>query len=406
MLRQSGTSSATRAGLDNLGFEAIREVQGLALASHRDNLDVLVQSRAGTGKSTGAGLIISEEGRPGQISLLCFPTQNLVDQAYPVLGQMLSFGFARVEKLDDVGCILPIGNIAPPRRNHRAVLGTPTQLGTLRGLPQSLFVSAIVFDEADELFDDDHITASTAVLTRFLTPTTKTMFYSATFPPFIVSRIEAALLAADGTRDEPPFHLKLCVSTSADRELNPVLPHIQYMYTVLPDMSQTTHAVLDIIEASRKDGLRRGIVFGGTQAFAKEVERTLSRLHLTSHLVSSATSPIGDCDVILDPRGYLSRGLNIPNLDFGISIGVPQDKETLLHQWGRVAREGQTNGRFCMVVDAADAEQLNYLSFQLGVEFHEHHVTFTADPRHPFEIHQSTEDRMIAVAQLVSRFIQ
>ena len=80
----------------------------------------------------------------------------------------------------------------------------------------------------------------------------------------------------------------------------------------------------------------------------------------------------------------------------GISLSVPEDKETLLHQWGRVAREGQ-KGKFFMLIPEKDAEQLEYISFQLGVKF----AVGESPSLHPFEVDQSTADRLAAVHALL-----
>ena len=140
-------------------------------------------------------------------------------------------------------------------------------------------------------------------------------------------------------------------------------------------------------------------MFGGSISLVNSVYRHLTQKGISVIQLKSGHLPTGLVDVILDPRGYLSRGVNIPGLTLGISLTVPESKETLIHQWGRIARQGQKNGEFHMIIPQDDLEQLEYMSFQLGVQFEERR----ASPLHPFQIELDSEKRFSEIQKLVSR---
>ena len=239
---------------------------------------------------------------------------------------------------------------------------------------------------------------SSAILRLWLKPETKTVFFSATFPPFIKSRIEEALVAADPSRQEPPCHVELCVSTSTEKDLNAVVPHVSHFFSVVDHDNEISKLLVQLILREREAGGRRCIVFGGSENLISEVSHAFSVTGVSVNLIQTPLDSVSAGDVILDPNGYLSRGVNIQDLDFGISLNVPEEKELLMHQWGRIGREGQ-QGKFIQIIHRDDIAQLDYLSFQLGVTFRE--IQLARDGRHPFEIHHSTEDRFAAVLDLI-----
>jgi len=126
-------------------------------------------------------------------------------------------------------------------------------------------------------------------------------------------------------------------------------------------------------------------------------------LVLPDSTVVKSGVPIGPSRILMDPTGILSRGVNIASLDIGISIGFPESKETILHQWGRVGREGKGGGKFFMILESPEDEiqQLEYLQFQLGVCLEE----WSSPGGHPFQICPTVDGRMHAIQNLVSRYL-
>jgi superfamily II DNA/RNA helicase len=386
-------------GMDRFGINTITEVQKELLLCSGDHTDCLVQSRAGTGKTTAIGILISETHQKSSSSLVIVPNETLALQIELDLRKMLSHSMCVVRALSKVlSEKIPVRSGTSPH-HHLVIIADIKTVAHYPGFLSGLRPQHIFLDEADELFDDALHMESAEVLQSCLGDA-KTMFFSATFPPFIVTRIEEALVSADPDRDVP-HHIKLCVSTSVDAAVNAVVPHVRKYYTVVADEEVVNQTTRLIQETLKPDG-NRMVVFGGSRKQADFLYQALLNEGILACSIRSHFDNYGNARVILDPHGYLSRGVNIPGLDIGISIGIPIQKETILHQWGRIAREGQ-EGHFYHIVTAEELDQLNFLSFQLGVDFEEYNLP-NPTSRHPFEIHSSTEDRMRQVIQLIERY--
>ena len=273
-----------------------------------------------------------------------------------------------------------------------------TAVERLRSLSY-LRIQYIMFDEADEMFNDELHDDSASILQSCLGDA-KTMFFSATFPPHIVTRIEEALAQADPEREAVPYHVKLCVSTSINPSINAVVPHVRKYFSVIPE-SQIIDSAVQLIQESLVGGHLKIVIFGGSKKLAHSISAILVDRKVDCCVMQSPLDEYLNKTVVLDPQGFLFRGVNIPGLDCGISVGIPEQKETLLHQWGRIAREGQ-EGFFYHIVSPDEVDQLNCLSFQLGIDFEQYHINESIC-LHPFEIHASIEDRMQHILHLIER---
>lgn len=371
----------------------------MALLHSRTHQDLFVQSRAGTGKSTSIGILLNEEKATHGISVICLPTPALCVEMERHLRRLLSPALYLIRVLTgeiERSTILSGLSIY----NHIILITEPRHAGVHLALLRRYRAKFLFFDEADELFDGESVADCQGILSACLRSDTKTMFISATFPPYIVSRIEESLLLADPNRCDSPYHIRLCSSVTTNAETNAVVPHIRKFFTPVPssDSKRVLSGLLRDILGKNKG---RVLVFGGTRKTLLDLEGFLSKQGIRVCIIKNSLDDFNNADVIMDPKALLSRGLNIPRLAVGISLGLPESKETLLHQWGRIARTPQTEGEFFHVVDPDEVEQLNYLSFQLGISFEEYKPL--NDRRHPFEIHTSTEDRFNQVLDLMSR---
>lgn len=382
----------TLAGMDKLDICELTEVQGLLLEAFKVHHHIIVQSRAGTGKSTSIGLVISEFCNIGGASLVCVPNIKLVKQTFEFLSSLLETRRCFVVSVPN-DLILPI-----PPDFHTVIVGEPKDLAELP-LSSGLFpVQQIIFDEADELFEEERMAKCKTILSRFLKPTVKSLFLSATFPPNIISRIEDSLSAADISGSASLHHIRLCLSISTDRSKNAVVPHVEQYYAIVDNELNELQVISDIIALELNRSINRAIVFGGSDR-GRKLNTLLTESGFMTQMVKSTVEVIPDCDIIIDPKGYLSRGINLSRLDIGISLSIPEAKEELLHQWGRIAREGQ-KGKFIIVLQRDEIPQLEFLSFQLGVEFKEY-PCFAKDMRHPFEKYSSTNERLSFTERLV-----
>ena len=385
--------ASTLRGLDRLKISSLTDVQVLCLETFNHEQDVLVQSRAGTGKSTSIGILLNEQGPGSRLTLIVCPNPVLCKQTLDSLSVLIPSQLSDIRMVVSNTLSQPslLGGILPMK--HTLVIGDPDSLTQCNDRLGRFCFNTLIFDEADALFDECYLEKSVNLIRACLRPETKTIFMSATFPPFIKTRIEECLHEADPSRPETPFHLELCSSRTVDSSRNAVVPHVKKLFVIShPD------AVIQLINELNPRSDRRLVLFGGSQKFLSSLASILPSFKICTF--KTYIDDYSKADIILDPKGLLSRGLNIPNLVYGISKGVPESKELLLHQWGRIAREGQTDGQFFHIVTADEIEHLNFLSFQLGVEFEEFCLT---QKLHPFETHTSTEQRLEQVLALVQR---
>ena len=364
----------------NMGFTQLRECQHKLTDAAMNYQDVLFQSRGGTGKSTGLGFLISEFCNPREVTYVVAPRVNLVTQLILMFRKFLSHQYTEVLTVDE-----SVSRIDWSSPVHFVIVGVPAHLSVLQ-LPKSVLVQAMYFDEADELFGDSLLDYSNQCLSRFLDESTRTVFLSATFPPYIVSRIEDGLQLAISSRVDTPYQVHLCVSTSTDALENSVLSHVRYHGVVANDMEGIQVFLKSIL---KNIGKGRCIVFGGSRQLASSLKG------LSVEVISKTSLTESTAQVLVDINSYCSRGLNIPNLTIGVAIGFT-DKETLLHQFGRIAREENARGDFYVVV--SEKNQLDFLSFQLGIDFEIFSFSL-----HPFEIHYDTNTRWKCMLDKISR---
>jgi superfamily II DNA/RNA helicase len=386
-------------------IQKLTPVQEHVIISSDSSLDRLVQSRAGTGKTTSIGVLLSLSSRSQRFrALVCFPDSVLLNEGKKLISNTLRFSFWSVCGIDENGEVQVL--FEPLEGSGNIVyLGTVEQLRSLSETEMANEMNLVVFDEADILFDDAQSADSLEILRRFVGPRTTTMFYSATFPPYIVTRIEKSLLSVDPGRMDPPTHIKLCSSTSTSQEDNAVVSHLEFHYQTTSSADDSIARVCETIKHRLR--LRdRCIVFGGDNRTLSTLRKRLVSSGYRVVLVSSGSGDVEKAQVILDPRGYFSRGVNIPSLTLGIAVNIPEDKETMIHQWGRIAREGQLHGEFHMIIPNEEIEQLQFLSFQLGVVFQKWELhSPSCEHLHPFETDFDTDTRLGKIQALVDRFI-
>ena len=387
---------STVRALDEFGFKSTTDVQNSVMNSLRDACDVLCQARGATGKTSTIGIIISERIVGEGIYFTVVPSLLLKMELLRFLRRFL--GFDSVEVLDVVE-----SHSVTSRTS--IFVGLPNEFLQSTGFLGTRKPRLIMMDEADGLFDTPSM--MNELLTHFLTPSTKTLSLSATFPPYILTRIEEALVAADDTRLDEPTRIHQCVSTSTCATMNPVRDHVSYYYSILGQDDSLTDLVQSILTNHTH---RRALIVNCSLNDAQ----TITELsHAKTVLLVDPSTPPADLSqisqtVIVDPQGLLSRGVNIPDLDLGISVGVHESKETILHQWARVGRQpdSSVDPKFFMVLSGEDEmDQLRFLEFQLGVSFRLYNPNdlLRIAPTHPFHVWDTMEDRLASVSALVVR---
>jgi superfamily II DNA/RNA helicase len=392
-------SAMTTMGFARLGYPDMTEAQRIAIEAWDLHPDILLQSRAGTGKSSMVGIAESQCFERVGVSVFIAPNRLLVDQQMVFLNKFLGHSSILVRRVDGDGgvCEIPCGK--------RVILtGTATDLlRNVVDVPLSMPVIRIYVDEVDEMMSEGRMQMTLACVKRFVSLTTKSMFMTSTMPPYIAVRVRDFLESLEQC-DRELYHIELCRSTTTDASMNAVRPSLTYRYCTLNPTQHLGHLMSKILAIGDRP---RCIVFGSTVKQARSIAGYMGLNHPAWKCAIDTDILRTSWNIAFDTKGNFSRGLNFDNLKTVICLGLPEDKETLLHQWGRAARNSGETGAVYMLLLQEEVPQLDYLSFQLGIAFDPFENTselIPADvaPSHPFHLDTSTSQRMEHIRRLVS----
>ena len=323
--------------LYDMHFEEMTPIQERCIPEILNGRDVLGVAQTGTGKTAAYLLpILSmlDDGHYPEDAINCVvmaPTRELAQQ----IDQAME-GFSYY--MDHLSSIAVYGGndgsrfdqeIRGLRGGAPVIIATPGRLlshlkvGNLDLSRTSFFV----LDEADRMLDmgfsDDILQ-----INKLLPENCQKVMFSATMPPKI--RELAVSLLHD------PVEVKLKVSRPADK--------IQQSAYVCYDPQK-----IGIIEHLFKSGdLQRVIIFCGKKDRVKDINRTLSKLHINcaamhSDLTQQERDDVmyrfkaGQVDVLV-ATDIVSRGIDIDDIRIVINYDVPHDSEDYVHRIGRTAR--------------------------------------------------------------------
>ena len=323
--------------LYDMHFEEMTPIQERCIPEILNGRDVLGVAQTGTGKTAAYLLpILSmlDDGQYPEDAINCVvmaPTRELAQQ----IDQAME-GFSYY--IDHLSSIAVYGGndgsrfdqeIRGLRDGAPVIIATPGRLlshlkvGNLDLSRTSFFV----LDEADRMLDmgfsDDILQ-----INKLLPENCQKVMFSATMPSKI--RELAVSLLHD------PVEVKLKVSRPADK--------IQQSAYVCYDPQK-----IGIIEHLFKSGdLKRVIIFCGKKDRVKDINRTLSKLHINcaamhSDLTQQERDDVmyrfkaGQVDVLV-ATDIVSRGIDIDDIRIVINYDVPHDSEDYVHRIGRTAR--------------------------------------------------------------------
>jgi len=329
-----------------LGWQTPMEVQARAIPLIREGLDLIVQSRTGSGK-TGAFLIpllleLDEQLAECQ-ALILVPTRELAIQVHAELLR-LTEGLTVRHALLYGG--VPYGRQLKDLENKaQIVIGTPGRV--LDHLDRGTFTAGhvryLVLDEADEMLSMGFYPAMRKVR-RWLPQKRQSLMFSATMP-------RAVLNLAREFLHHPEF-----LSLSGDNVGVETLTH-EY-YTVEPmDKDRSLVRILEmenpanaLIFCNRKSEVEYLFQFlqnagydvdrisGDLTQTAREKVMTLIKQHKVRFLIATDVA---------------ARGIDIQDIDIVFQYDVPQDLEIYVHRAGRTARAGKS-GRCITLVTYRD----------------------------------------------------
>jgi len=335
---------AVHQALEEMGYEVPMEVQTVIFNRLVAGVDMMVQSRTGSGKTAGFGIPIAQmltPGVPGVQALILAPTRELALQVAQELGRITAYRNLQVVPVYGGA---PMGRqIEALRAGAQVVAGTPGRVldHIRRGTLKTDKIRILVLDECDEMLSMGFQEEIEKILAE-LPPKDQrqTLLFSATIPEEI-ERI--------GRR-----HMRVPekVVLSADYIGVHEISHRYYLVSGLG----RTRDLLRILEFERPES---ALVFCNTREDTATVAAFLGRNGYDAEAISSDLSQTDRERVMgrmrakelkfLVATDIAARGIDISGLPFVINYTFPESPEVYIHRTGRTGRAGASGTAISLV---------------------------------------------------------
>jgi superfamily II DNA/RNA helicase len=321
-------------GLDDMGFETPTPIQEMAIPIILDGNDLIGCAQTGTGKTAAFLLPVLNKMVWDPIAatdtLIIVPTRELALQIYQALqgfcyhtnitSQVVYGGTDGISFEQEKKALLSGANV---------VIGTPGRLIAHLNMGNLKLENLrhLILDEADRMLDMGFVEDILKIIGK-APKKRQTLMFSATMPPKI-RQFAAKLL-------HEPKEISIAVSKPAER----VTQGVFRVY----DKDKNAVAVWLL----KQKNLPSVIIFNGTKAKARQLERDLQKAKVDAKSISSDLEQKEREEVlrafrsrrlpVLVATDVLSRGIDIEDIGMVINYDVPGDAEDYIHRIGRTAR--------------------------------------------------------------------
>ena len=337
-LPETITAAAKKAG-----WKKLMPVQARAIPYAQKNIDHMVQSRTGSGK-TGAFLLPLAEkldaSRNECQALILVPTRELAKQVSSE-AEML-FGESGIRTIAVYGGVGYGAQLKAFEEGAQVVVGTPGRLldHLMRGALKLQGLRALIFDEADRLLSMGFYPDMKRVESFLPGGRINVNMFSATFPPRVISLAEQFM------------HEPAVLSLSEDHVH---VTEIEHEFCIIRGMNKD-RTLVRLVEVENPDS---AIIFCNTRSQVDYVSELLRNFGynaagLSSDLSQNAREKIvkqikdGKLRLVV-ATDVASRGLDIPNLSHVFLYEVPEDPEDYIHRAGRTGRAGASGSAISLV---------------------------------------------------------
>jgi ATP-dependent RNA helicase DeaD len=349
------------------GWAELMPVQARTIPYFLKGIDLMVQSRTGSGKTGAFMLPIHNRIRPedkGCQALVLAPTRELALQVARDSATLA--GDSGIRTVPVYGGAAYGPQILGFRDGAQVVVGTPGRIldHLIKGTLTLKDLKFLVFDEADRMLSMGFYPDMRRVKTFLPRHTIQGTMFSATFPPPIMR------LAREFLR-EPEF-----LSLSTDHIHVAETEHIYYM---VPGMGKE-RALVRILEVENPHS---AFIFCNTKSQVHFVAEVLKRFgydadELSADLSQAARERVmgrirkGDLRFLV-ATDVAARGIDIPELTHVIQYEPPEDPEAYIHRAGRTGRAGGS-GTAITLVAGMDLVGLQKLGNIFKIPFEERHL--------------------------------
>jgi len=349
--------------VNNLGIDALNEMQEATLAAAKKHSKVMLLAPTGSGKTLAYLLSILsklDEEKEGVQALILAPTRELVLQIESVLKQM---------KLPVKVNACYGGHLFSIERKNFSVppsilVGTPGRIKDHieRGTFDPETISHVVFDEFDKALELG-FTGQMKYITSQLYQVKDKILVSATNSieiPYYLDFDDHHVVEAD-RMDAPAIQIKKVVTPKGEK--------LEGLLKIIKSLTAGQNA---IVFANHRDACDRIAEFldqhdviysrfrGGLEQDERESQLTKFRNGSAQVLISTDIA---------------SRGIDIPDLDYVIHFQIPPQENTFVHRNGRTARMKAT-GTCVLILSETDylPKYLPYQPEELLLESHSENI--------------------------------
>ena len=329
--------------------------------------DCLVQAKTGTGKTLAFLLPalhcllqnISSVPR-GQVAILIVtPTRELAQQIAKECDQLTSQLATPLECHIAVGGTARASTLAKFMKGAPSILvATPGRLNDYLGETATARkfskIQTLVLDEADTMLESGFLPAVKQILTLIPQKSTgwQGMCFSATVPPKVKDVINVVLR-------------KDYVNISTiDKNEAPTHERVPQYFVTIPSVADTFTTLVSLLNYEAQTSSKI-IVFGVTAnmvaLYAAVFARGLTKLkvyqihsRLSQGVRTRTTEEFKEASSgIMFASDVVGRGMDFPNVDLVVQVGLPSNAEQYVHRVGRTARAGN-DGRAVILLTTAE----------------------------------------------------
>lgn len=363
-----------RVAVKSMGWPSLMQVQQKAIPYLLNGMDLIVQSRTGSGK-TGAFLLplfnILDENLRAPQALILSPTRELARQIHEEFEKLR--GDHQFSSVVIYGGVKYEPQIKALRDGAQVVIGTPGRV--LDHIQQGRLIlddlKMMVFDEADEMLSMGFY-PDMLKLRRHLPENRQSCMFSATIPQR-VKYLSSQFLNAPGF---------LSLSTG-----NISVDTIEHRYYRCERMEKD-RILARIIEMENPES---AIIFANTKRDVEYLDQFLKNYGFDADSISGNLTQAAREKVMKKIRDnrlrflvatdVAARGIDITDLSHVIMYDLPQDHEYYVHRAGRTARAGKT-GTAIVLISIEEQRTLLAIGQRYGIPMTQHDVPSEEDVAH------------------------
>jgi len=351
-----------------MGFETMTPVQHRVLTELPDfRSDCLVQAKTGTGKTCAFllpslhSLLNSAPLPRGQVGILVIsPTRELALQIAKECDQLTS----QLQK--PMECHTAFGGTARASNLNRFMSGAPSILVATPGRLKDYLsegptarklanIRTLILDEADTMLESGFL-ADVKEILKLLPPKAsgwQGMCFSATMTQKVKDVISVVL---------KPGYTSL---STIEKNEPPTLERVPQYHVIMPSVADTFTSLLALLTLETRPDSKI-IVFGVTANMVALLAAVFSQrltplkvheLHsrLSQNIRTRTTNEFKDAaHGIMFASDVVGRGIDFPNVDLVVQVGLPSNGEQYVHRVGRTARAGAA-GRAVILLTAGES---------------------------------------------------